>query len=175
MKYNSIGEQLIAKAKEIDPNYKSDKFNDMSEALDIILKSVGSVDKVFFNLFMYYDEANNKITQEGWNKLSNGLANGIYCGIIYDELPLVVVGFNGARTLYTFETTEEKDNASIKITVKSDLTFIIENIPVLNIPALPSDASSKTYTLQTVNGVLTWTDAIGDINTILDNINGEVI
>ena len=44
-----------------------------------------------------------------------------------------------------------------------------------NILPLPSDASSKTYTLQTVNGVLTWTDAIGDINTILDNINGEVI
>ena len=44
-----------------------------------------------------------------------------------------------------------------------------------NIPALPSDASTKTYTLQIVNGVLTWTDVIGDINTILDNINGEVI
>lgn len=47
MKYNSIGEQLIAKAKEIDPSYKSDKFNDMSEALDIILKSVGSATSVF--------------------------------------------------------------------------------------------------------------------------------
>lgn len=42
MKYNSIGEQLIAKAKELDPNYKPDKFNDMSEALDIILKNSGS-------------------------------------------------------------------------------------------------------------------------------------
>lgn len=174
MKYNSIGEQLIAKAKEIDPSYKSDKFNDMSEALDIILKNSGG-DKVFFNLFVYYDQVNNKITQEGWDKLSNGLINGTYCGILYDEIPLVVIGFNGARTLYAFETTEEIDNASIKITVKSDLTFTIENIPVLNIPALPSDASTKTYTLQTVNGVLTWTDAIGDINTILDNINGEVI
>ena len=44
-----------------------------------------------------------------------------------------------------------------------------------NIPVLPSDASTKTYTLQTVNGVLTWTNVIGDINSILDNINGEVI
>ena len=41
MKYNSIGEQLIAKAKELDPNYKPDKFNDMSEALDVILNNTG--------------------------------------------------------------------------------------------------------------------------------------
>ena len=42
MKYNSIGEQLIAKAQELDPNYKPDKFNDMSEALNIILNKTGS-------------------------------------------------------------------------------------------------------------------------------------
>lgn len=42
MKYNSIGEQLIAKAQELDPNYKPDKFNDMSEAIDVILKTTGS-------------------------------------------------------------------------------------------------------------------------------------
>ena len=45
MKYNSIGEQLIAKAKELDPSYKPDKFNDMSEALDIILNNTGGVDE----------------------------------------------------------------------------------------------------------------------------------
>ena len=39
MKYNSIGEQLIAKAQELDPNYKPDKFNDMSEAIDVILNN----------------------------------------------------------------------------------------------------------------------------------------
>ena len=55
--------------------------------------------QVFFNLFMYYDEANNKITQEGWDKLSNGLINGTYCGILYDELPLVVIGFNGSPSI----------------------------------------------------------------------------
>ena len=42
MKYNSIGEQLIAKAQELDPNYKPDKFNDMSEALDVILNNSGA-------------------------------------------------------------------------------------------------------------------------------------
>ena len=40
MKYNSIGQQLIAKAKELDPSYKPDKFNDMSEALNIILNNI---------------------------------------------------------------------------------------------------------------------------------------
>ena len=42
MKYNSIGEQLIAKAQELDPDYKPDKFNDMSEAIDVILNNTGS-------------------------------------------------------------------------------------------------------------------------------------
>ena len=46
MKYNSIGEQLVAKAKELDSSYKSDKFNDMSEALDIILKNIVTTDTI---------------------------------------------------------------------------------------------------------------------------------
>lgn len=46
MKYNSIGEQLIAKAQELDPNYKPDKFNDMSEALDVILNNSGGGYKI---------------------------------------------------------------------------------------------------------------------------------
>ena len=43
-----------------------------------------------------------------------------------------------------------------------------------SIPALPDDAATKTYTLQSVNGVLSWTNAIGDINAILDDINGDI-
>ena len=43
-----------------------------------------------------------------------------------------------------------------------------------SIPALPEDAARKTYTLQSVNGTLAWTDAIGEINTILDDINGDI-
>lgn len=46
MKYNSIGEQLIAKAKELDPSYKPDKFNDMSEAIDVILNNSGGGYKI---------------------------------------------------------------------------------------------------------------------------------
>lgn len=46
MKYNSIGEQLIAKAQELDPSYKPDKFNDMSEAIDVILNNSGGGYKI---------------------------------------------------------------------------------------------------------------------------------
>ena len=56
MKYNSIGQQLIAKAKEIDPSFKDDQFNDMSEALDIILtnmvttKNLGEINTILDNI-----------------------------------------------------------------------------------------------------------------------------
>ena len=56
MKYNSIGQQLIAKAKEIDPSYRDDKFNDMSEALDIILtnmvttETIGEINTILDNI-----------------------------------------------------------------------------------------------------------------------------
>ena len=56
MKYNSIGQQLIAKAKEIDPNYQSDKFNDMSESLEIILnnmvttEAIGEINTILDNI-----------------------------------------------------------------------------------------------------------------------------
>ena len=46
MKYNSIGEQLIAKAKELDPRYKPDKFNDMSEAINIILNNMVTIEDI---------------------------------------------------------------------------------------------------------------------------------
>lgn len=59
MKYNSIGEQLVAKAKEIDPSYKSDKFNDMSEALDIILKNIVTTDTIG-NINTLLDEINGE-------------------------------------------------------------------------------------------------------------------
>ena len=56
MKYNSIGQQLIAKAKEINPSYKDDKFNDMSEALEIILnnmvttETIGEINTILDNI-----------------------------------------------------------------------------------------------------------------------------
>ena len=46
MKYNSIGDQLITKAKEIDPSYKPDKFNDMSEAINILLNNMVTTEDI---------------------------------------------------------------------------------------------------------------------------------
>ena len=84
MKYNSIGKQLIAKAKELDPSYKPDKFNDMSEAINIILNnssSGGGSDGGKLNgLVVYVNENYNEqtkaftgtLTDEQYAKIKNG-------------------------------------------------------------------------------------------------------
>lgn len=89
MKYNSIGEQLIAKAQELDPNYKPDKFNDMSEAIDVILNNTGGGKSVppTLNLFDFETGVRTTITEEEYNNLKNGLYNQV----IYateDNVPL---------------------------------------------------------------------------------------
>ena len=94
MKYNSIGEQLIAKAKELDPNYKPDKFNDMSEAINIILNNSGGGKSVppTLNLtdFETY-EVRTTITEEEKTNLENGLYNQvIFPGLISNELQLLM-------------------------------------------------------------------------------------
>lgn len=83
MKYNSIGEQLIAKAKELDPNYKPDKFNDMSEAINIILNNSGSGDSsgagklngFTIDVSNTYNpetkEFSGTLTDEQWTKVQN--------------------------------------------------------------------------------------------------------
>ena len=38
----NIGQILVDKAKELDPTYKPDKFNDMGEAAQIILDNMGA-------------------------------------------------------------------------------------------------------------------------------------
>ena len=38
----NIGQILVDKAKELDPTYKPDKFNDMGEAAQIILDNMGT-------------------------------------------------------------------------------------------------------------------------------------
>ena len=81
MKYNSIGEQLIAKAKELDPSYKPDKFNDMSEALDVILNNTGgggkSVPPTLNLINPVTFEKRTTITEEEYNNLKNGLYNQV--------------------------------------------------------------------------------------------------
>lgn len=70
MKYNSIGEQLIAKAKELDPNYKPDKFNDMSEALDVVLNNSGGTTD--------YNQLENKPSINGISLEGNNTARSLF-------------------------------------------------------------------------------------------------
>lgn len=94
MKYNSIGEQLIAKAQELDPNYKPDKFNDMSEAIDVILNNSGGSSEDDRKLvlkadFASTDEFNYRIpiTKDVADKIKNIYFYEII--VVYkDEVPL---------------------------------------------------------------------------------------
>lgn len=74
MKYNSIGEQLIAKAKKIDPSYKPDKFNDMSEAIDIILNNSGGDIWLDITPYLIENEETMSISQEGYELIYNNFA-----------------------------------------------------------------------------------------------------
>lgn len=131
---------------------------------------------IWLDITSYLNENTMSISQEGYDFLYNGIMkNNKYCGIVYAETHyLYYLEYMG--NLFFEYKEAEKSAKSYLFGIYKDLhVTYIENPFIKNIPALPSDASSKTYTLQAVNGVLTWTDAIGDINTILDNINGEVI
>lgn len=110
MKYNSIGQQLVAKAKEIDPSYKDDKFNDMSEALDIILNNSSSSGKPIFSIYDYLEgESRSTISQEGFNLLEEKIFSGEIVGIlaIGEPIPAFLTGYvieSGKLTGYIFET-----------------------------------------------------------------------
>lgn len=110
MKYNSIGEQLIAKAQELDPNYKPDKFNDMSEALNIILNNSSSSGKPIFSIYDYLEgESTPTISQEGFDLLEEKIFNGEIVGIlaIGEPMPALLTGYvieSGRLTGYIFET-----------------------------------------------------------------------
>ena len=212
MKYNSIGEQLIAKAQELDPNYKPDKFNDMSEALDVILNNTGG--DVWLNISPYVNGETMTISQEGfdlvWNSFSTYTSSPInkYAGIdidgsqklFFDKAILSDIGgkqglsfiykinidgVEGCTFLNIYEdksvefdsrmfdsnltlpqtaptsqlipsitTNNEQQNLSIGDGLKVENGVLKTN----NIPELPSDASTKTYVLKSVNGVLTWSE-----------------
>lgn len=95
MKYNSIGEQLIAKAQELDPSYKPDKFNDMSEALNIILNNSGG--DIWLDITPYLSDGENimSISQEGYDLVYNAFSPNAenttnkYVGILMMGIKLI--------------------------------------------------------------------------------------
>ena len=118
MKYNSIGEQLIAKAKEIDPNYKPDKFNDMSEALDVILNNTGGGGKSVpptLNLIDFETgEVRTTITEEEYNNLKNGLYNQVVYNTKADPIsiysPSKLTSIGGGYVFVQFKMIANADD-----------------------------------------------------------------
>lgn len=253
MKYNSIGEQLIAKAKELDPNYKPDKFNDMSEALDVILKTTGSAEQSIEDLPVIEltsetttitDETVKAKILENVNK-DNYLicklkmtsfeilitrdfklaADDTFDDTVFTQTVFINLGIVAGSLVFTlsinskdgtiavsyemldyikgrqialiqptnesfgvtadygdtnlinglelyFDTINEKpiihsDNTVNSYTFTEDKTISLfgkysilvpKDSADINILPLPSDASTKTYTLKAVNGVLTWVE-----------------
>ena len=132
MKYNSIGEQLIAKAKEIDPNYKPDKFNDMSEALDVILNNTGgggkSVPPTLNLINLETGEVRTTITEEEYNNLENGLYNQV----IYDSEAALISAYSPSKLIsiggdYSFTqfriSTNEDETVSYSSMVLNSITI----------------------------------------------------
>ena len=139
MKYNSIGEQLIAKAKELDPNYKPDKFNDMSEAIDILLNN--SSGDIWLDITPYLNEDMTSISQEGYDLLYNGIMiNNKYCGItVAEKHCLYYVEYAG--NLF-FEYKEVEENAkSYLVGIYQDLHAAYFENPFITNPS----GSSKIW------------------------------
>ena len=174
MKYNSIGEQLIAKAKELDPSYTPDKFNDMSEAIDVILNNTGggsSSTQLYLDVLPYItitSGTSGTITEEGYNLIHTKLNNGEIIGIFIDSTPVPFAysdeynyDTNGTPTVFLKLNFiyNIKNSINVKFIIdERTLTWSAESEPILNIPALPGDAYTKTYVLKAVNGVLTWSE-----------------
>ena len=209
MKYNSIGEQLIAKAQELDPNYKPDKFNDMSEAINIILNNSGDgssqANKIWHELATY----SGKLTQKEYDEISALVESNLLAGVIINlgiaKFYLTFSGINNQNAIcFATNSISVEDDVYIKrgissvtckiysdlsvefdwqtypfVAVKNDsgyraipsitetgwqdnlaigdgLTVEGNVLKTNNIPELPSAASTKTYVLKSINGVLTW-------------------
>lgn len=173
MKYNSIGEQLIAKAQELDPNYKPDKFNDMSEALDVILNNSGG--DIWLDITPYLDENENEdtmsISQEGYDLIYNtfypGVENSInkYVGI-WMGYKLIFNGFilsdTSDKKEFDFITNFTVDGVKghTKVSINSDKSVKMgEEI----------DSSNQVwFDLGTISETITQ-DQYNEIKSLIDN------
>ena len=139
MKYNSIGEQLIAKAQELDPNYKPDKFNDMSEAIDVILNNTGGGD-ILLNIEPYLGET---ITQEGYDLIEEKITSGEIIGVYIPVMsqPYILYSYlidNDGLSGFIFDSPLVESEIT-RITIKKDLSFNLEQV------ANGSSGSSKVW------------------------------
>ena len=121
MKYNSIGEQLIAKAQELDPNYKPDKFNDMSEAIDVILKTTGGGESVSPTLYLV-DVAQSVVRTTITEQEKINLEKGLYNQVVYTDFssetpaemytPSKIFMYDGEILVANFDKLENVDGTN---------------------------------------------------------------
>lgn len=140
--------------------------------------------ELYLNITEYITEEtseNGTITEEAANLIQTKINAGEIVGVSIDESAFKYAYYEDYMVdqvlkyklvfIFNYKNVER-----IKLVIdEGRLTWNLIRERILNIPALPEDAATKTYTLQVVNGVLTWGDPIGEINTVLDGINGEVI
>lgn len=163
MKYNSIGEQLIAKAQELDPNYKPDKFNDMSEALDVILNNTGGSSEggdIWLDITPYLseDESIMSISEEGYNLVYNAFFPEIekpsnkYAGILFMGYKMFFneffaisdkIGLN-----FIYNMAENGIRSYMKISIYND-----KSIEMIEEPA--SSSNKIWYSLSQYSGKIT--------------------
>lgn len=164
MKYNSIGEQLIAKAKELDPNYKPDKFNDMSEAIDVILNNTGggSSGDIWLDIAPYLSDGEHimSISQEGYDLVYNAFSPDLenpsnkYVGIIMGGNKFI---FN--RFIDSDVSAKKGLNFILNITidgVKGYIEISIYNDKSVEVKDGMDSSSNKIwYELDTMSGTIT--------------------
>ena len=94
-------------------------------------------------------------TQEAYNLLLNGINSGKIIGIHAEtEGTFLFRGFINFDLVFSEIIG---DNQEFVLLIKENLT--IETFTYTSfVPPLPDDSSSKTYTLRSVNGILTWVD-----------------
>lgn len=92
----NIGQILIDKAKELDPTYKPDKFNDMGEAAQIILDNMGSgeADAIELNL-----------NDGSWETQTNSDGNIVYTKTCSEE-EIASLSVNNVRLTGTLSLGE---------------------------------------------------------------------
>ena len=104
-----------------------------------------------------------------YNRIKNGEIIIIYGEFRQDVNVIsnykVVFSYINNDDMYNYEYTDiiVEDNRTLihnyQLTItKEDATLAVMTTIQPRIPTLPTDASSKTYTLKAINGVLTWVE-----------------
>ena len=179
MKYNSIGEQLIAKAKELDPSYKPDKFNDMSEALDVILNKSDSSSSIFD--ITPYLTSKTSMSIEGYNALREFVTSN-KGGIVksnMDEHVMYITCFAVSSdslifNYYSVFDNGEYDTTFTAILVNSEGNITFNNLTLYQVLANPVDDPTDILSKIKINGIVYSIPVGEDYSTEISTLNGRV-